>query len=354
MQQPQDPNAVPDTVIFDAFDGIKNTVSRERLGPRDLEKAVNIDLDDSGQPRRRRGYEPALDGEWHSIKGPLAGKTYGVRDGYLGIIRPLPDFFSLGIYIGTEPVAYTEVDNIVYFSSDSMSGVVSQAEVVNSWGATDGQGFWDTPVSIPTETLGEVAGQLLGDPPKARCLAAYKGRIYLAAEKTLWATELFRYHYVDRTKNFMQFEHEITLLMAVADGLYVGTTGGLYFIQGMLGTFKLQQITSGAVLFGSGVEVPSQLIHPQARSQDMPTSIAAVMMTADGILAGFDGGDVFNLTQTRVMLPSGVSAAGLFRQDQGANSYVTVVDSAGAPTSTARIGDYIDAELIRAVDRQGG
>jgi hypothetical protein len=30
----------------------------------------------------------------------------------------------------------------------------------------------------------------------------------------------------------MQFEHEITLmLMAVADGLYVGTTGGLYFIR---------------------------------------------------------------------------------------------------------------------------
>jgi hypothetical protein len=88
------------------------------MGPRDLQKAVNIDLDDSGQPRRRRGYDLALDGEWHSIRGPLAGKTYGVRDGYLGIIRPLPDFFSLGIYIGAAPVAYTEVNNEVYFSSD--------------------------------------------------------------------------------------------------------------------------------------------------------------------------------------------------------------------------------------------
>jgi hypothetical protein len=147
-----------------------------------------------------------------------------------------------------------------------MGGVVAQAEMVSPWGKTDGQGFWDSPVYAPTETLGEVAGQLLGDPPKARCIAYYKGRIYLAAGKTLWATELFRYHYVDRTKGFMQFEHEITLVMAVADGLYVGTLGGLYFIQGVLGTFKLQQITSGAVLFGSGVEVPSQLIHPQARA----------------------------------------------------------------------------------------
>jgi hypothetical protein len=161
-----------------------------------------------------------------------------------------------------------------------------------SLGQDRGQGFWDSPVYQPTETLGEVAGQLLGDPPKARCIAYYKGRIYLAAGKTLWATELFRYHYVDRTKGFMQFEHEITLRDGVADGLYVGTLGGLYFIQGVLGTFKLQQITSGAVLFGSGVEVPSQLVHPQARQQDMPAEHCAVMMTADGVLAGFDGGTV--------------------------------------------------------------
>jgi hypothetical protein len=49
-----------------------------------------------------------------------------VRDGYLGIIRPLPDFFSLGIYIGTAPVAYTEVNDEVYFSSECLGGVVTQ------------------------------------------------------------------------------------------------------------------------------------------------------------------------------------------------------------------------------------
>jgi hypothetical protein len=349
----QDPN-LPDTVVLGAFDGIRNVVAAERLGPRDLQTAINIDLDDSGQPRRRRGYALMLTGAWSNVRGPLAGKTYGVRDGVLGIIRPLPDFSSLGVSVGTAPVAYTEVNEEVYFSSANASGVVDQNEAVSDWGRTAGQGLWDSPVYQPTETLGAVAGQLLGDPPKARCIAYYKGRIYLAAGKTLWATELFRYHYVDRTKGFMQFEHEITLVMAVADGLYVGTMGGLYFIQGILGSFRLQQITSGAVLFGSGVEVPSQLVHPQARQQDMPASTAAVMMTADGVLAGMDSGVVFNLTQTRVLLPAGVSAAGLFRQDQGANSYVATVDSAGAPTSTARIGDYIDAEIIRAVDRQGG
>lgn len=349
MPQP-DPN-IPESVVLGQFSGLKNTVAPERLGPSDLERAINIDLDDSGQARRRRGYELALSGDWHSIKGPLAGKTYGVKDGYLGIIRPAPAFFSLGVLIGSAPVCYTEVDDEVYFSSVDASGVVSHTEIVVDWGHTGGQGTWLSPVYTPTDTLGEVGGSLLGDPPKATSICAYKGRIYLANGKMLWATELYRYHYVDRTKTFMQFEHEITLLMAMGDGLYVGTLGGLYFIQGVLGAFKLQQITSAPVLAGSGVEVPADLVHPQAKNQDIPTNIAAVMMTGEGVVAGFDGGTCYNLTHARVALPSGVSAAGLFRQDQGVNNYVAVVDSAGTPAANARIGDYISAEVRRF---QGG
>lgn len=351
---PQGPPDQPESIVLGAFTGLRNNVAPERLGPGDLERALNIDIDDAGQARRRRGFDLAVSGDWHSIKGPLAGKAYGVKDGYLGIVRPEPSFFSLNILVGTAPVCYTEVNNEVYFSSKDASGVVDQAETVVDWGHTDGQGTWFSPVYTPTETLGEVGGSLLGDPPKATSIAAYKGRIYLARGKTLWATDLFRYHYVDRTRNFLQFEHDITLLMAVGDGLYVGTTGGLYFIQGVLGTFRLQQITAEAVLPGSGVEVPLDRVHPQARTQDVPTGIAVVMMTNGGVVAGMDGGTCYNLTQTRAVLPDGVSAAGLFRQDQGVTSYLAAVDSAGAPTVNARIGDYVDAEIVRAVDRLGG
>lgn len=350
MAQQPDPN-IPESIVLGVFKGLKNTVEAERLGSDDLETALNIDIDDAGQVRRRRGYNLALGGEWHSIKGPLVGKAYGVRDGILGIIRSGLTFTSLGVTIGTAPVCYTEVNEEVYFSSRNASGVIAKDETVGEWGHTDGQGTWFSPVYTPTATLGAVGGSLLGDPPKADHIAYYKGRIYLAHGKTLWATELYRYHYVDRTWNFMQFEHEITLLMAVGDGLYVGTTGGLYFIQGVFGSFKLQQRIASAVLAGSGVEVPADLVHPQARNQPMPTDIAVVMMTNEGVIAGFDGGTIYNLTHDRVIFPDGVSAAGLYRQDQGANHYLAAVDSAGAPTANARIGDHIDAEVRRF---QGG
>lgn len=352
-QPPQQPGPPPDSITLSAFDGLKNTVASERLGQRDLDRAINIDLDDSGQPRRRRGFALMSAGDWHSIVGPLAGKCYGVFNSMLGIIRPDASFFSLDVVIGDVPVCYDVVDQQVYFSSANMSGVITINETVQPWGETDGQGFWDSPVNAPTPTLGEVGGKLLGDPPRATDIAAFHGRIYLASGKTLWRTELYRYHYVDRTKNFYQFEYDITLVIAVDDGLYVGTTGGLYFLQEErvimreFGSLQLQRVIDSPVLRGSGVVVPVELVHPNAASQPTATGTAIVFYTSDGIMAGFNAGETYNLTWERVVLPSGLSAAGLFRQDMGDNQYVAVVDSGGTPAINARIGDYLDAQIIR-------
>jgi hypothetical protein len=348
MPQP-DPNA-PESIILGQFSGLKNTVAAERLSGSDLQRAINVDIDDAGQLRRRRGFTQKDSSKWHSIKA-MAGKVYGVKNGVLGIIRPNYAFYTLGVTIGDPPVCYTEVNDEVYFSSRDASGVITLNETVTDWGTTNGQGTWLSPVYTPTDTLGEVSGRLMGDPPKATQIEAYRGRIYLAVGKTLWATELYSYHYVDRTKNFMPFEHNITLVMSVDDGLYVGTDGGLYFLQGTLATFKLSQVSEAAVLPGSGVFVPANLVHPQARNQEVPTGIAVVCMTSAGIVAGFDGGTVYNLTQGRVEFPGGIRAAGLFRQDVGDNSYVAAVDSAGGPAANARIGDYLDAEIVQAFDR---
>jgi hypothetical protein len=340
------PPELPESIILQQFAGMKNTVSPERLTGAELERAINVDLDDAGQLRRRRGYDLKLAGSFHSIKS-IGGKVYGAKDGVLGIIRPDYTFFSLSVTVGAAPVCYTSVADDVYFSTALTAGIIADDETVSAWGATGGQGEWLSPVINPTDTLGAISGKLLGDPPRATAIEAYKGRIYLAQGSTLWATELFKYHYVDRTKGFMQFEHDIVLLMAMTDGLYVGTTQGIYFIQGVLGEFKLSMVAASPVLPGSGVWVPADLVHPQAANQPIPTGEAAVFMTEAGICAGFDSGTCYNLTQARVVFPQAISAAALFRQDSGANTYVAVADSAGGPNANARIGDYVDAEIIR-------
>lgn len=74
-------------------------------------------------------------------------------------------------------------------------------------------------------------------------------------------------------------------------------------------------------------------------------------MTTAGICKGLPGGNLVNATSGRVEFPAAASAAALYREDRGANAYVAVTDSAGAPQSNVRIGDYVEAELVRAADR---
>lgn len=353
---PPDPNAPPESVVLGVFSGIHNTVTRERLTSAELEIARNVDIDEAGQVRRRRGYTRKDSASWHSIKGPIAGKVFGARNGILGIIRADYSFTSLAS-VGDGRVCYTEVAGDTYFSSPTAAGVITNEEEVLPWGHTAGQDTWLSPVLQPTDTLGEISGKLLGDPPRAIEIEAYSGRIYLAAGKTLWATELYQYHYVDKTKNYIQFEDEITLLSSVNDGLVIGTTAGVFFLSGVLGRFKLHQLTSNGALPGSLVKVPAALIHPQIRKSPVPENIACTFMTNGGVLVVFDGGECYNLTQgygeewNRVIFPEATSAAALYRQDIGDNTYVAVLDSAGGPTANTRIGDFVDAEIIRASER---
>lgn len=347
---PQGPPAdqPPESIILGAFKGMKNTVSRERLGSSDLERAINVDIDDAGQVRRRRGYVRKQPGSWHSVR-TFTLKVLGVCNGILGVIRDDYTFLSLGLFVGPSRLAYTEVNGEIYFSNAAASGVVGIENDLKPWGTTNGQGLWLSPVIDETPTLGPVAGDLIGDPIRASCIEAYRGRIYLADGKTLWATELYRYHLVNRTRGFMQFEADITLVMAVDDGMYVGTEAGLYFLKGVFGAFVMSTINADMVLPGSGQMVPTELVHPQARNGPVPAGSAAVFMTSGGVVAGFDGGSCYNLTLDAMVFPGGLSAASLFRQDSGANHYLAAVDSAGGPSANCRIGDYCEAEIVRRI-----
>lgn len=343
-------NEPPESIILAQFNGINNTVSAERLAPGDLEIAKDVDLDDAGQLRRRRGRRLVASGDWHSLRS-IAEQYLGVRDGHLGYVGTDYTHTPL-VEVGPHKLSYTNVGSTVYFSSQTASGKIVAGES-QPWGASASEGQWVSPVQTPTDTLGSVSGKPLNAPPMATEIEHFKGRIYLASGKLLWATELYLYDQVDRTRNFLQFENDITMLRAVADGIYVGTTTQLLFLRGTLSSgFTTTTIMDSPVVQGSAVDVPLSKVHPSARGGDIPEGIGVVFMTAGGICLGLDGGQVLNLTQRHMAFPHAQSAAALYREDQGANSYLAVVDSAGGPSTNARIGDYIDAQIIRA--SQGG
>lgn len=339
------PEELPESLVIGQLRGVKNTVTPERLMLGELEAAVNVDIDDAGQVHRRRGQTLVSAGDFHSLY-KTGATCYGVKNGTLGIIRPDYTFSSI-VATGADTLSYVMVADILYYSSLSTAGKVV-AGVAQAWGELDGAGQWVSPVIVPTDTLGAVVGEYHHSPPRGQLITYYKGRIYIANDRTIWATMLYLYDRVDRSRNFVQLEHEITMLEAVGDGLYVGTTGGLYFLQGTLSDgLKLDHIDSAPVARGSAVWIPSTNIRPQIREDVIPEGEAIVFMTEAGICAGFDGGSVYNLTRSRVVFPGVANAAALYREQDGVSSFVAVVDSGGDPSNKARIGDFVDAEIRR-------
>jgi hypothetical protein len=333
----------PESILLNQFGGIRNNVSSGRLAPNELERAINVDVDDAGQLRRRRGRRLVDAGRYHSLFSTFDGRTFVVKN---GVLCGLDDYYAarpLMAGAGDDPIAYVEVGNDVYFSSRAVSGVIRRDDVVEPWGEQGGAGEWLSPVVTPTETLHPVAGRMLARPPLATALAHLNGRIYLASGALIWATEVFAYTKVDRTRNFIQFEADIGFIGAVSDGLYVGCATGVYFMTGPFEQMRRLQVSRDAALPGSLTHVPpGAVIGKQTVTRD-----AVMFMTTSGLVAGFDAGVTSDLTESKVEFPTSQHVAPLLRRQDGITSYVGVTDSRGSPVSSARIGDYVDAEVRR-------
>ena len=364
-QQPdQDP-----TIHLTAFSGMKNTVSRETLTPDELEAAINIDIDDKGKLHRRRGQTWVSSGTFHSLFNADDWTLIGVRNGTLGVINPDYSFQPIAYMIGdqiisggrggpdptappfedTNPIVYRQVGSTIYFTSATNSGKIdTRSWTATSWGPD--QDIWLSPVVNPTPTLTQVRGKRLGKPPLATSIAYYNGRLYLGSGRTVWATELFLYDYVDKTRTFWQFEGDITMIGDVADGVYVGTTEGVWFLSGpTFAETKRVRVLDSAVIPGSMVFIPAELANPpQIGTQaDTPLEVSLGFMTINGFCVAEDGGKTYNLTESKFRFPTAQRAAALYRVQDGVNQYIVVSDSEGTPVNNARIGDFVDGEIVK-------
>lgn len=360
MSMQADQNGPPESVVFDRFTGLKNTITDLRLKPAELSRGINIDLDDDGQAISRRGFVRKDTGSWHSLTSASNGLVLGVKDDILRAI--LPDYSTIDIRpiefaheseLGS--LAYVQVQNDMYFSCEADSGIVDLTSLTaRAWG--DGQDIFLSPVVNPTANLPAVRGRLLGKPPLATALALWNGRIWLAQGTLLWATELYNFNFVDRTQNWFQFESEITGIGAVNDGIYVGTANdGVWFVAGSLREAKRQQVMTASMIPGSLIVVPAELANPPRvdPSGDAVIEVAVMFMTTRGICGGRNTGICYNLTEDSVVFPDAQQAAALYRFQDGVNQYVVVTDTGGSPASTARSGDHVDPALAQqTVQRQ--
>lgn len=124
----------------------------------------------------------------------------------------------------------------------------------------------------------------------------FRSRVLTAVGNVLYASRPGGWELFDILRDFKQFSAPITLLQAVDDGLYVGTTDELAFLAGDEFDKLVYRRVAGPVVLGSGVTIRGELV----KLGDGTGRGTAMICIADNVVcAGFSGGNVVRMTEQR-------------------------------------------------------
>lgn len=148
----------------------------------------------------------------------------------------------------------------------------------------------------------------------------FAGRVWIKLDSSLIYSE--EYHTMPRPSNFIGFGQGVKDFGAVSDGLWVGTENATYFLGG---TNPKEMLADKKAGYGM---IPGTLTTVDGRLLGQGVDGLALMWASPrGICAGLPGGTLLNLSERRVNDLTGSQGTSMFRQRDGQNHFVTVLQS---------------------------
>jgi hypothetical protein len=271
--------------------GLNNAQPPTRLeydsntGVIELAEAYNVEIDDTGRPCRRGGYTATVRTE--SSHSMFTGRTGTFFVAGTILYRLNEDLTRTSVRTGlttAAKVSYVEVLNTIYYMNGYEKGRLVNG-VYSNWDV----GTYQGPVTI----------RQFSAPPIGTLLEAYNGTMFVVVKNILWFSERFGFNLFDMARGYVWFEDDITMVKAVADGLYVSTGRKVVFLKGQIPSdFQQINVSSYSAIKGTGIRINAE---DMLKGQVVGT---AVLWTAsNGIHLGLAGGECKNLTEDRIELP---------------------------------------------------
>ena len=140
-----------------------------------------------------------------------------------------------------------------------------------------------------------------------KCLHHFGGALYLAVDNFVYATKTHNIEQMDIRYNIVAgFADPVTMIKHVANGLFVGTTKGVYFLEGggivvdeqgkLQAGFSQQQVTPYGSIYGTDIEIHAGII-PDLQA----TGMAVLWSSRMGVFAGLPGGTAINLSADKMI-----------------------------------------------------
>ncbi len=161
-------------------------------------------------------------------------------------------------------------------------------------------------------------------------VSVFNGVAFVSQGSVLRYSEPFYYGITAPLGNFITFNAPILFHEPVTDGLYVGTTGGTYFLSGGAPAAFTQRLVGPAPVMSDSITIPGSMLDPELGAQAQ--SDVVVWLSSDGFALGFDGGVVRAVQASRIHLNQHGDGAMFARTHNGIKQVISLVE-------TALIGD---------------
>lgn len=179
--------------------------------------------------------------------------------------------------------------------------------------------------------------------PKGDIIRYFKGRMWIADGNVLWYSSPYSFNWWNLQSDFFSFESEITELMPVENGIWVGTENTLYYLAGKNPEeMYLINPEPVSVVRNTGQKISGTYIH----IDNTPIGYKWLVTTDKGIFVCFNDGIALNTTEINVVFPGAERGVSTFVQQDGINRYLTLLEEKRS-SNNAVASDIVTATVVR-------
>ena len=139
--------------------------------------------------------------------------------------------------------------------------------------------------------------------------------MWIVQGRVIWHSTQFDFSTFALASDYIEMENFVIMARATVDGLYVSTTKGIFFIDGLDPAEMTQRmIADYPALEWSDIKFHGTISALQNGSISVRTAgdnLCAMWLTSRGICVGGPEGQFYNITDEKIDLPAALSGAGL-------------------------------------------
>lgn len=299
---------MPDLIpIYHQSAGINSKVDPARLrfnpktGVTELAAAINVEIDDTGRMSMRKGQTATVRTEaWANLFG-CGNYGVGTRGNALCLIYSDLSYINLRNITPNARMSYIldsdGTQNVVYYCNGYEKGRIF-AETSHTW-----------PVQTP---VGATTLKEFSEVPLGHLLEARSSRMFVAQNNVLWYSMPNTYHAYRLASDFFMFPSRLRMVQAVAGGLWISDEKNIYWMGGNIAPsvneMPIQvRVAEYAAIEGTAIKIPGSRVGEGIAGE------VVVFTTSEGICIGSGNGEMLNITERKLTLPTCLTGSCFYR-----------------------------------------